>query len=433
MKIAVIGGGVSGLVCAAALHPRHEVTVFESASEVGGHSATVDVEHEGRRFAVDTGFIVFNRRNYPEFCARVIDRLGVPHKPAPMTFGVRCERSGVEWGGAGLSSVFAQRRNLLRPAFLRMLADIRRFGREAAADAERAGAGETLGGYLRRRRYSRGFAEHYLKPMAGAIWSAPTRSMDEFPLRFLVRFFGNHGMLTPTRAPQWLTVDGGSREYVRRLTAPLDGRIRVRTPVQALSRDDTGVTVRTASGDARFDHAVCACHADTALRLLTDATPLERSVLGAFAFRASETALHTDVSALPRSRRAWSAWNALLPAEDAGVAGPLVTYNLSILQSLPTRTPLLVSLNQRERIDPSRVLARFVYDHPVYTHEALAAQERWGEISGVARVHYCGAYWGNGFHEDGVVSGVRAARAVGAASDAPTVRSGHARLTGAHA
>ena len=429
MKIAIIGGGVSGLVCASLLHERHDITLFEASATIGGHSHTARVSHEGREIDVDTGFIVFNRGNYPEFCRLVIDRLGVPVRPAPMTFGVRCERTGLEWGGGSLGAVFAQRRNLARPAFLRMLRDIGRFGREAPAAARELGEAATLGEFLRERGYSHGFAVHYLKPMAGAIWSAPASCMEGFPLAFLVRFFENHGMLTPRRAPRWLTIDGGSREYVRRLVAPFEDRVRLDSRVASVApgggagAGGRGVRVSLASGETEtFDEAVMACHSDQSLAMLPDPTDAERETLAAMPYQPNDTVLHTDATLLPRARAAWSAWNALLPADPpADQAGALVTYNLSILQSLPSRTPLLVSLNQTKRIDPRRVLGRFTYAHPVCTRESIAAQERWPEISGVRGLHFCGAYWGNGFHEDGVRSALRVADALGARAGSPSM------------
>lgn len=418
MKIAIVGGGVSGLVCASLLHRAHSVVVFEAGPVVGGHSRTEIVRHEGREIAVDTGFIVFNRRNYPNFCSLVVDRFEVAHHEAPMTFGVRCERTGLEWGGASLNSLYAQRRNLLRPGFHRMMVDILRFGRDAPDAAKRLGDQATLGEYLRAGGYSRFFAEHYLKPMAGAIWSASVASMDDFPLGFLVRFFDNHGMLRLGTRPQWLTITGGSKEYVRRLTAPFRSCLRTASPVLRVRRSHESVEIVMTNGASeRFDSVVFACHGDQALSLLADATPAERSVLGAMRYQPNEAVLHTDVTVLPRNRRAWSAWNGFLPAEPErarATGGALVTYNMSLLQGLSTRVPLLVSLNMTERIDPAKVLTTHVYHHPQYSHASLAAQRRWAEISGVGRTHYCGAYWGNGFHEDGVNSAIAVAARLGA-------------------
>lgn len=410
MRIAVIGGGVSGLVCADALHGEHDVTLFESGPRVGGHSNTLSVEHEGRAIDVDTGFIVFNRRNYPNFCA-LIDRLDVPHKPAPMSFSVKCERSGLEYGGQMLNGIFAQRRNLLRPSFHRMLRDILRFYREAQPSLSVPGTPETLGGYLDANGYSPQFVERFIVPMGAAIWSTSIDDMREFPLRFFVEFFHNHGMLDLNDRPEWLTVDGGSRVYVERLVEPFRERVRTDAPVGSVRRDASGVTVRTDRGDEWFDEVVFACHADQALAVLGDgATERERELLTAFPYAPSDTLLHTDASVLPRSRRAWSAWNYHLLRDDPGRA--VVTYNLSLLQSLPTRSPLLVTLNRTDAIDPSKVLARMTYAHPQYTLRSIEAQSRYDEIGGRNRTHFCGAYWFNGFHEDGVRSALRVAEAL---------------------
>lgn len=410
MRIAIIGGGVSGLVCADALHDEHEITLFESGPRVGGHSNTLSVEHENASIDVDTGFIVFNRRNYPNFCS-LIERLGVPHKPAPMSFSVKCERSGIEYGGQTLNGIFAQRRNLLRPSFHRMLRDILRFYREAEPSLADPSTPETLGEYLDSNGYSSQFVERFIVPMGAAIWSTSIDDMRDFPLRFFVEFFHNHGMLDLNDRPEWLTIDGGSRVYVERLVEPFRDRVRTDAPVRAIARDAAGVTVRTDDGPERFDEVVFACHADQTLAILgASATDREREILGALPYEPSDTVLHTDASVLPRSRRAWSAWNYHLLRNDPGKA--VVTYNLSILQSLPTRTPLLVTLNHTDAIDPSKVLARMTYAHPQYTLRSIDAQGRYAEIGGHNRTHFCGAYWFNGFHEDGVRSALRVAESL---------------------
>jgi predicted NAD/FAD-binding protein len=404
MKIAIIGSGISGLVAAHHLRRDHEITVFEANDYVGGHTNTVEVRLAGRDYAVDTGFIVFNDRTYPEF-ERLLLELGVAWQPTEMSFSVKCERTGLEYNGSSLNRLFAQRRNLFRPSFYRMLRDVLRFNREAPELLDGVGAAETLGDYVASRGYSRGFVDHYLVPMGAAIWSTDPQRFLEFPARTFVRFFANHGLLTVNDRPQWRVVQGGSARYVERLTGSFRDRIRLRCPVARVRRAPDHVVVQSVGQPAElFDEVVFATHSDQALRLLADPTPAEREVLGALRYQRNEVVLHTDARLLPR-RRAWASWNYHVPRDpQEGVA---VTYHMNILQSLRSPEPFLVTLNRTDRIDPDRVLRRLVYDHPVFDLAATAAQERWSEISGVHRTHYSGAYWGYGFHEDGVKSGLR--------------------------
>lgn len=410
MRIAVVGAGISGLTSAYMLGSRHAVTLYECEHRIGGHSHTVDVPGPSGPVPVDTGFIVYNDRTYPNFI-RLLTALGLSGEPTKMSFSVRCDRTGLEWGGENLNAMFAQRRNLVRPGFYGMIRDVLRFGREAPADAERAEPGETLGAYLDRRGYGRAFIEHYLIPMGAAIWSMPRAEMRGFPLAFFVRFFENHGMLRPGTRPQWRTIAGGSRRYVRRLLDAGRCEVRAGTPVSRVERDESGVRVATPGGGVeRFDAAVIACHSDQALSILADASAAERDVLGAMAYRDNDVVLHTDSSLLPVRRRAWSAWNYRLREGESG--GAAVTYCMNILQHIAAPMPLCVSLNQTGSIDPSKVLGRWTYAHPQYTLASLAAQQRHGEISGVRRTHYAGAYWFNGFHEDGVNSALRVCKAI---------------------
>ncbi|MCC5785538.1 MAG: FAD-dependent oxidoreductase [Phycisphaerales bacterium] len=418
MKIAIIGSGISGLVCAHRLHAAHEITVFEREAWIGGHTHTVDVRHEGRDLRVDTGFIVFNRRNYTEF-DKLLDELGVESQPTDMSFSVRDEGTGFEYGGLNLNSLFAQRRNLASPRFYRMLAAILRFNREAPADVLEGNAGfETLGAYLAEKRYPREMTELYLVPMAAAVWSSPERAVLEMPLRFFVEFFKNHGMLQTRDRPQWRTIRGGSACYVEKLVSPFRERVRLRTPVESVVRDGEGVTVRAGRAgrveSERFDEVIFACHSDQALAMLGDATGQEREILGALPYQANETVLHTDASVLPKRRLAWSAWNYHIPdgSRGGGAERVLVTYNMDILQRLGCESPVCVTLNRTNRIDEGRVIASYLYHHPVYTPSGVAAQGRWGEISGRNRTHFCGAYWGYGFHEDGVRSARKASEMV---------------------
>lgn len=412
MKLAIVGTGVAGLTAASELHSAHEIAVFEAGAHVGGHALTLDVEHEGRVVPVDLGFMVFNTTTYPNF-VQMLDRLGVESRETSMGFSVSDPASGLEYCGTSLDGLFAQRRNLLRPSFLRMLGDVLRFNREAVSMIEQGGDGLTLGQWIERGRYSREFRDHYLAPMGAAIWSACERDLLRFPAVFFVRFFRNHGLLEPpARQLRWRTIVGGSRAYVAKLTAPFAPRIRLRTPVVSVRRvpGGTGVDVITAAGSERFDEVVLATHADTALRLLGTPSTAERAVLGAFHFQTNDAVLHTDTRVLPRRRRAWASWNYHLPGATARPVA--VTYDVSRLQGLPGRTPLLVTLNDAGRIAPEHVIARMPFDHPLFTLDSIAAQARHAEVSGVDRVHFCGAYWRNGFHEDGVVSGLAVARAL---------------------
>ncbi|MEM7246389.1 MAG: FAD-dependent oxidoreductase [Acidobacteriota bacterium] len=406
MRIAVVGTGIAGMVAARLAQREHEVTVFEASDWVGGHAHTVDVANVDGPLAVDTGFLVHNRPGYPEL-TRLFDELGVATQESDMSFSVRCERTGLEYNGTSLNSLFAQRRNLFRPSFHRMIRDILRFYREAPALAERSDPGPTLGEYLEVGGYSTAFIEHHALPMGAAIWSAPSRGLRDFPAKYFVRFFQQHGFLQVNDRPCWRTVTGGSREYVRLLTASYRDRIRLSCPVERITRFDDRVEVWTRDGGAEsFDHAVLALHSDQALRLLADPSPTERELLSAIPYQENDVVLHHDTSLLPRRPLARASWNVHLIDPDA--ARVAVTYDVSRLQRLRGPERYLVTLNHADAIRDDRVLRRFTYHHPVYTAAGFAAQERHAEISGVNRTHYCGAYWGYGFHEDGVVSALRA-------------------------
>jgi predicted NAD/FAD-binding protein len=412
MKFAIVGAGISGLAAAHLLAREHEITVFEAGERPGGHANTVRVDTEDATHHVDTGFIVFNDRNYPNF-ERLIASLRVPWQPSDMSFGVS-DGGDFEYSGASPNGLFAKRAHLVTPWFHRMVADLVRFNREARALLRAAGDGPSLGHWLDELRFSRAFVERLIVPQASAVWSADPRQMWSFPARFLVEFFDNHGMLGFRDRPRWRTIAGGSRAYVEALVAPWRERLRLGTPVQAVTRADDHVVVRPRGGEPeRFDHVVLAVHSDQALRLLGDASDREREILGAIPYQANEAVLHTDVRLLPRRRRAWASWNYHLLAEPSGLA--TVTYHMNRLQALRADREFMVTLNRSEAIDPARVLRRFRYAHPVYTAAGARAQARVHEISGVGRTHFCGAYWGYGFHEDGVVSGLRVARRFGLA------------------
>jgi predicted NAD/FAD-binding protein len=405
VKIAIIGSGIAGLTAAWRLHREHDITVFEANDYVGGHTATVDVEYHGRHYAIDTGFIVFNDWTYPNFIA-LLDELGVAWQWSNMSFSLRCEATGLEYNGTSANSLFAQRRNLLRPSFLRMIWDILRFNRESRELLRHANDTLTLGDYLERRGYSKSFRERYIVPMGMAIWSSTEAAMLGFPARFFVEFFDKHGFLNVSDRPVWRTVRGGSREYVRKLTAPFRSKIRLSTPVASVRRDAAGVTVRTAAGDeARFDYVFFACHSDQALAMLESPTAAEREILGALPYQSNEAVLHTDLAMLPRRPLARAAWNyhALAPAAERRDL-LAVTYDMNVLQNITAPAVFMVTLNRSDEIDPSTILGRYQYSHPIYTPEGVQAQQRRTEISGAHRSFFCGAYWRYGFHEDGVVS-----------------------------
>lgn len=405
MKVAIVGTGIAGLTTAAGLADRHELTVFEAADWIGGHTNTVDVEEDGGIVAVDTGFIVFNDWTYPNFIA-LLRKLGVAWQASNMSFSLQCEKTGLEYNGTSLNSLFAQRRNILRPSFLHMIWEILRFNREAPRFLATQDEATTLGAWLESRGFGGAFVEHYVVPMGRAIWSADEEAMLGFPARFFIDFFHRHGFLSVDNRPQWQAVTGGSREYVRKLVSPFASRIRVATPVASVRRLPQGVALRTVAGETlQFDAVVFACHSDQALAMLEDPSDAEREILGAFPYAPNEAVLHTDESLLPRRPLARAAWNYHL-RRDPG-RGVALTYDMNVLQSLATRRRYLVSLNMTDAIDERCVLRTFSYSHPVYTPGAVAAQKRHAEISGPRRSFYCGAYWRYGFHEDGVVSGLR--------------------------
>ncbi len=412
MKVAVVGAGVSGLVVAHLLHREHEVTVFEAADYAGGHTNTVRVDTPNETHHVDTGFIVFNDRNYANF-ERLLARLRVASQPSVMSFSVSDELGDFEYTGGSPNGLFAKRAHLVTPWFHRMIADLARFNRAAQELIEHTGEGPSLGHWLEQKRFSRPFIERLIVPQAAAVWSADPRQMWSFPARFLVEFFDNHGMLGFTGRPQWRTVAGGSARYVEALTAPWRHRLHLSAPVRSIARADDHVLVKAHGAESqRFDEVVIATHSDQALRLLADASSAEHEILGAIPYQANEAVLHTDRRLLPRRRRAWASWNYHL--SDRPTDRAMVTYHMNRLQSLRAEREFCVTLNRTDTIDPSKVIRTIEYAHPVYTPDGVRAQARVTEISGRNRTHFCGAYWGWGFHEDGVVSGLRVAERFGA-------------------
>jgi predicted NAD/FAD-binding protein len=414
-RIAVIGSGIAGLAAARGLARRASVTLFEAGRHFGGHAHTVDLRLDGVRHGVDTGFLVFNHRTYPRL-VKLFDELGVRTAPSDMGFSVQLPAQGIEWSGSSLNAVFAQRANLLRPGFLGMLAQILRFNRLAtdiAAAGREDALAEPLGDFLDRHRFGRGFRDGYLLPMLGCIWSCPTDQMLRFPVATMIRFCHNHGLLQVDDRPQWHTVAGGSREYVRRIVAELPDA-RLRCPVREVRRTGAGACVATDAGTEHFDEVVFACHTDQALALLADADGVERSLLGAIRYQPNVAVLHTDPSVLPRRRLAWAAWN-YERAADAGTeqARVCLHYLINRLQPLPWARPVIVSLNPVRPIDEQLVHGRFEVGHPVFDAPAIAAQRRLPALQGRNHSWFCGAWTRYGFHEDGLMSGESVAEAIG--------------------
>lgn len=415
MRIAIVGAGIAGLGAAYLLGRKHDVVVYEADTRLGGHTHTHNIEIDGERQQIDSGFIVFNPNHYP-LLTRLFADLGVESQPTIMSFAVKNEMSGLEYNATNLNRLFCQRRNLLRPRFWGMVRDILRFYREAPALLADPGPGPTIGDYLYRGGYGALFIEDHLLPMASALWSSPTATVMDFPAKYLVQFMANHRMLDPGTRQPWSVVKGGSSRYLDKLVPAIRAEFRRGAAVRRVERYADEVRVHSDGDVSRFDQVVFACHSDQALALLADASVAEREVLGAIPFQRNDTVLHTDASLLPRNRKAWAAWNALRLKPDPrhpNAAACTVSYSMNLLQSLPTQTPYIVTLNATQRIDPAKILARMDYAHPVYTHASVAAQTRWAQINGVQRSWYCGAWWGWGFHEDGLRSGVRVAQALG--------------------
>lgn len=410
MRIAVIGTGISGSLIARILSTAHDVHVYEASHYLGGHANTVDVRAFGRSYPVDTGFMVFNQDTYPNFC-RLLKILGIASQDCDMSFSVTCHQSGLEYQGSSLNGLFAQRRNLLRPSFHRMLRDIFRFNR-IATQAWQDGTlddGVTVADFLLRHRLGKEFQNAYLIPMTAAIWSSEPDRILDFPAKFLVGFCHNHGLLKLRNRPQWKTICGGSRRYVAALMAPLRDHIRLNHPVQRVTRTADHVTVTTASGETElFDRVVLATHADQSLAMLADPTPQEVALLESFPYQENQAVLHRDTTRMPQRRAAWASWNYAIPRDPQNSA--CVTYDLSRLQSHSTPSPILLTLNGADRIDPNQTVRKFTYHHPAYSRASIAAQADHDKINGPRKTYFCGAYWGYGFHEDGVNSALQVAR-----------------------
>jgi len=412
-RIAVIGAGVSGLTAAWLLVEHHDVDVFEAADYAGGHTNTEQVSSGGRFWSVNTGFIVYNDWTYPNFI-KLMDRLGVASEVSDMSFSVDSRGTGLQYNGTNLNTLFAQRRNLLNPRFLKMVREILRFNKETQQQLANQSIddSETLSSYLDRNGYSAYFRHFYIVPMGSAIWSAPEVVLEQFPIRFFLQFFSNHGMLSVDNRPTWRVITGGSAQYVSKMMDRLGDRLRLNSPVQRVKRDADGVTVICAGGEHRFDQVVFACHSNQTLAMLAQPTDAEQQILGAIDYQNNDVVLHTDASVLPSNRRAWAAWNYLIPASSHEPVS--VTYNMNILQNFHSaEETFCVTLNRSHDIAPDKVIKKFEYAHPVFNLEAVAAQKRYDEIGNQNRSHFCGAYWFNGFHEDGVNSALRVTRAFG--------------------
>lgn len=416
-KIAIIGSGISGLSCAHLLSGNHEVTLFEAANSLGGHTATKTVKLTDGVYEVDTGFIVFNDRTYPNFL-KLLARLGVEYQPTEMGFSVSNRDTHYEYSGTSLNGLFAQRKNILNIRHWIMLREILRFNKSCIQlyEHNRIPTGITLGDYLNTEGYSDYFKHYYILPMVSAIWSSGLETAADMPLLFFIHFFHNHGLLTVNEQPQWYTIKGGSKTYIEPLIAPFRENIHLGCSVTAVTRHEEGVIITSSGfGEQEFDEVVLACHSDQALKLLTDASPPELEILSAIPYKENQVVLHSDTQLLPRSERAWASWNYVMAGRlDIKQDTAALTYNMNILQKLEAPVTFCVSVNAGNQIDPRKIYGRYNYSHPQFTLESVAAQQRWQEISGVRHTHFCGAYWRNGFHEDGLVSGINVARALGA-------------------
>ena len=411
MRIAVIGTGIAGMVAAYLLSDEHELVVFEAEDYIGGHTHTIDVSLNGDTYAVDTGFIVFNEKTYPNF-VRLMKRLGIAWQPSNMSFSVQCKRTGLEFSPSSLNSLFIQRKNLLRPSFYRMISDIFKFRRESEALLKSDDYTLTLESFLTAKKFSRLFIEHFIIPMGEAIWSADPIKFNEFPALYFAQFFKNHGFLNVRHQPQWLVIKGGSKQYVPPLTRPYRDHIRLSCPVTSIRRHSDHVSVQAANGPPeRFDQVVIATHSDQALAMLDDPTDSENAILGAIPYQDNHAILHSDESVLPQKKAAWASWNYHIPQAETGQVA--LTYDMNILQGLGAPVEYCVTLNLPDTVDPAKKIKEMHYHHPVYNPTSLAARNRHEEINGVKRTYFCGAYWGYGFHEDGVNSALVVAKHFG--------------------
>ena len=406
MKIAIIGSGIAGNVAAYHLNKEHDITLFEQNSHIGGHTHTHSIEDEAGNLKIDTGFIVLNDRTYPNFI-RLLQELDVAIQKTEMSFSVKCEHTGLEYNGNNLDTLFAQRRNIFSPVFYRMISDILRFNREATESIDITGMDQSLGDFLHDRNYSDIFINKYIVPMGAAIWSTKPQDMFHFPARFFFRFFLNHGLLSVNNRPQWYVIKGGSNNYVKKLVKDFEDRIRTDCPVKNIVRYGDHVEIHSRShGIERFDYVFIASHSNQALSMLQHPSLQERETLSAIEYQRNEAVLHTDSSLLPIRKKAWASWNYHIPEETRSDVA--LTYNMNILQGLKTDNTYCVTLNYSDRINEKKILKTIEYHHPIFTPESIIAQDNHRLINGTGRTYYCGAYWRNGFHEDGVVSALNA-------------------------
>lgn len=410
MKVAIVGAGISGLACAYKLHPKQSISVYEVASRIGGHTATIEVNHKGKAYAIDTGFIVYNDWTYPEFI-ELLNELNVETQATEMSFSVSCRSRKIEYAGTNLNTLFAQRKNLLNPAYLKMLYEIIRFNRNVKREmaAGKISQSITLGDYLSQKGYSAYFKSLYITPMGSAIWSSSLNDIMNFPLTFFVEFFKNHGLLNIVKRPQWRVIKGGSYKYLTPLTRHFTDRIYCNSKIKSVFRTNGKIEIHFEDGQRKYyDQLVLACHSDDALKLLGDASPQEKDILQALPYNNNEVILHTDDSILPASRKAWASWNYHL--DENRNSPPCLSYNMNILQGIEAETTFIVTLNANKKINENKILGRFNYAHPSFSLEGMHAQARKSEISGVNNTWYCGAYWKNGFHEDACSSGFEVAK-----------------------
>lgn len=408
--IAIIGSGISGLTSAYLLSKKHKVTVFEKNDRIGGHTATVDIEKSGVKYAIDTGFIVFNDKTYPNFLA-LLAEIGIGKQATEMSFSVHNCQTGMEYNGHNLNTLFAQRRNLFRPRFWGLVREILRFNKQCKTIFEQQNyqSGYTLGNFLAENNFSDFFAEHYILPMGAAIWSSSLAQMEDFEFRFFVQFFHNHGLLNIADRPQWYVIPNGSRSYLQPLCQSFENNITLNAGISGITRVDNKVQLHFNNADSQtFDDVVIACHSDEALALLNDASEDEKAILSAMPYSENSVVLHTDKRLLPKREKAWASWNYQLSQDREKAAS--VTYNMNILQGIQSPHTFCVTLNQKEAIEPSTILREFTYHHPIFSAQSINAQQQKSTICGVNHTHFAGAYWHNGFHEDGVRSGVEVAK-----------------------
>ena len=410
MKIAIIGSGIAGMGCAYLLSRQHEVVLYEKEARLGGHTHTHPVRQGSQDYQIDTGFIVFNPANYP-LLSKLFSELNVVSQKTEMGFSVQNAATGLEYNATNLNAMFCQRRNLVSPKFIRMTRDILRFYRGCPSLLGLTDDGPTLGDYLADNHYSKLFIDDHIIPMACALWSSPSNTIAQFPAKYLVQFMHNHHMLQVNERPEWRVVQGGSSSYIRSLEKVWAVKVRLNAGVQSVSRVGDHVQIKTTGGDENFDQVVFACHSDQALALLADANTLEREILGDLPYQENETVLHTDATILPKNRKAWAAWNAFIPALNTQAC--TVSYCMNILQSVQSAEPFVVTLNRTADIAPDKIIAKMRYQHPMYTHASVKAKARRQEINGKNKTWFAGAYWGFGFHEDGLRSGVEVARELG--------------------